>query len=53
MAQSKSKNMALTFVDDMLRGAGQVMFQNNAWTGLLFFCGIFWGAYETDNIAVA
>ena len=30
----------------LLRGAGQVMFQNNAWTGLLFLAGIFWGAYH-------
>lgn len=37
----------------MLRGAGQVMFQNNAWTGLLFIVGIFWGAYESGNGSVA
>lgn len=30
----------------LLRGVGQVMFQDNAWTGLLFLIGIFWGAYE-------
>ncbi len=30
----------------LLRGAGQVMFQNNAWTGLFFLAGIFWGAYS-------
>lgn len=29
----------------VLRGAGQVMFQDSPWTGLLFLCGIFWGAY--------
>ena len=29
-----------------LRGVGQVMFQDNMWSGLLFLCGIFWGAYE-------
>lgn len=27
------------------RGVGQVMFQDNMWTGLLFLVGIFWGAY--------
>ena len=27
----------------LLRGAGQVMFQNNAWTGFFFLIGIFWG----------
>lgn len=29
-----------------LRGIGQVMFQDNMWTGLLFLIGIFWGAYQ-------
>ncbi len=29
----------------LLRGAGQVMFQPSAWTGLLFLIGIFWGSY--------
>lgn len=33
-------------MSSLLRGAGQVMFQCNAWTGLLFLCGIFWGSYE-------
>lgn len=37
----------------LLRGAGQVMFQNNAWTGLLFVIGIFWGAYHTHTGYVA
>ena len=37
----------------LLRGAGQVMFQNNAWTGLLFLVGIFWGAYHTGSGIVA
>lgn len=36
-----------------LRGAGQVMFQQSAWTGLLFLAGIFWGAYECHTPAVA
>ena len=30
----------------LLRGAGQVMFQNNAWTGFFFLIGIFWGGYQ-------
>lgn len=34
------------FPRTMLRGVGQVMFQDNMWSGLLFLCGIFWGAYE-------
>lgn len=37
----------------MLRGAGQVMFQNNAWTGLFILCGIFWGAYSEGQGLVA
>lgn len=37
----------------ILRGGGQVMFQNNAWTGLLFLVGIFWGAYCAGMPAVA
>lgn len=35
-----------TFPLTLLRGAGQVMFQNSAWTGLLFLIGIFWGSYQ-------
>ncbi len=37
----------------LLRGTGQVMFQNNAWCGLLFLIGIFWGAYQGGTPAVA
>lgn len=37
----------------MFRGAGQVMFQNNIWTGILFICGIFWGAYQEGHGIVA
>lgn len=36
-----------------LRGLGQVMFQDSMWTGLLFFIGIFWGAYEEGMPVVA
>ncbi|MBR5136123.1 MAG: urea transporter, partial [Rikenellaceae bacterium] len=36
-----------------LRGAGQVMFQPSAWTGLLFLIGIFWGAYSSHTPEVA
>lgn len=32
------------FVDAVLRGVAQVMFQNNAYTGLLFAAGIFYSA---------
>lgn len=40
-------------VRSMLKGSGQVMFQGNAWTGLLFLCGIFWGSWESGTPAVA
>jgi len=32
--------------DTLLRGAGQVMFQDSAWTGLFFLLGIIWGAWH-------
>ena len=35
----------LRFVDINLRGIGQVMFQDNPLTGLLFFAAIAWGSY--------
>lgn len=41
------------YVRTMLRGSGQVMFQGNAWTGLFFLIGIFWGAYQEGQAAVA
>ncbi|MDY3978851.1 MAG: urea transporter [Tidjanibacter sp.] len=41
------------FIITLLRGAGQVMFQGNAWTGLFFLIGIFWGSYATGNVLVA
>ena len=41
------------YVKLLLRGAGQVMFQCNAWTGLFFIAGVFWGAYEAHTPAVA
>lgn len=36
-----------------LKGAGQVMFQRNAWTGIFFLAGIFYGAYTAHMPAVA
>lgn len=36
-----------------LNGAGQVMFQQSPWTGLLFLAGIFWGSYECHLPQVA
>ena len=35
------------------KGVGQVMFQDNVWTGLFFLAGIFYGSYATGNSAVA
>lgn len=37
----------------LLRGVGQVMFQQSAWSGLLFLVGIFWGTWLTDVSYVA
>lgn len=48
-----TKRPSFDFLRVLLRGAGQVMFQNNVWTGLLFFCGIFWGAYAGHLGAMA
>lgn len=35
------------------KGAGQVMFQGNIWTGIFFLAGIFYGAYANHTPAVA
>ena len=35
----------LRFVDINLRGVGQVMFQDNPFTGLLFLAAIAWGSF--------
>lgn len=43
----------MQMVRTLLRGIGQVMFQENAWTGLLFLIGIFWGSYASDTPEVA
>ena len=40
-------------VDTLLRGAGQVMFQSSAWTGLFFLLGIGWGAWASGTPEVA
>lgn len=41
------------FPKTLSRGVGQVMFQDNMWTGILFLAGIFWGAYEEGFPLVA
>lgn len=40
------ENVVVGFVDTLLRGTGQVMFQNNPITGLLFLIGIFYNSYQ-------
>lgn len=39
-------------VDIHMRGAGQVMLQDNPLTGFLFMIGISWGAFAAGNVAV-
>lgn len=54
LATSERPNFfSLDFLKILLRGTGQVMFQNSAWTGLLFIIGIFWGAYAEHMGIVA
>ena len=43
----------LRFIDVNLRGIGQVMFQDNPLSGLLFFIGIGWGSYAAGMPQVA
>ena len=47
------RSRAAWLVDAHLRGAGQVMLQDNPLTGLLFIIGIVWGAFAAGNVAVA
>ena len=44
---------ALKFLDANLRGAAQVMLQNNPLTGLLFLAGLAWGAVSAGMSQVA
>lgn len=44
---------SLEFIKILLRGSGQVMFQNNVWTGALFLIGIFVGSYLEGQPLVA
>lgn len=54
MAQLYSlKQTVHDFPRTYLRGIGQVMFQDNMWSGLLFLAGIIWGAYEEGQGVVA
>ena len=53
IAASQEAGSGFELVKNLLRGTGQVMFQNSAWTGLLFLAGIFWGAYAEGQGLVA
>lgn len=48
-----ARNGGIGFVDICLRGAGQVIFQNNPLTGLFFLLAIVWGAIAAGQIAIA
>lgn len=37
----------IPFVDNVLKGIGQIMLQENRWTGLLFLIGIFMGSWQS------
>jgi urea transporter len=45
-ARMAERNPAVGGVDTLLRGVGQVMFQNNPLTGLLFLVGIFVNSFK-------
>jgi urea transporter len=51
--EAAERNELVRFVDTLLRGAGQVMFQGNPLTGLLFIAGITWGAVDASTPEVA
>lgn len=56
MQTAEGASYAFSFkgaVRALLRGSGQVMFQQSAWTGVLFLAGIFWGAYSAGAPQVA
>lgn len=42
--QSSKQPSFLVFIDSVLRGIGQVMLQNNSYTGLIFLIGIFYNS---------
>jgi len=48
-----TRSKILRFIDLNLRGIGQVMFQDNPLSGLLFFIGIGWGSYAAGMPQVA
>lgn len=48
-----TRSKILRFIDLNLRGIGQVMFQDNPLSGLLFFIGIGWGSWAAGMPQVA
>ncbi len=44
--QAAAGNVVLGFIDEVLRGIGQVMFQNSPITGLLFLAGLFVAGWQ-------
>jgi urea transporter len=51
-ARMAQRNPAVAVVDTLLRGIGQVMFQNNPLTGLLFLVGIFVNSLKFGGVAL-
>ena len=51
--QLADRSRVVEFVDSCLRGCAQVIFQNNAFTGVLFFLAIAWGAHAEGYPDVA
>jgi urea transporter len=51
-ATMAQRNPAVGVVDTLLRGVGQVMFQNNPLTGLLFLIGIFVNSFKFGGTAL-
>lgn len=47
MKKTMPNIFSFSFLKVICRGTGQVMFQNNAWTGFFFLAGIFWGSYAS------
>lgn len=51
--QSCARHASYRMLDWVLRGCGQVMFQNNPLSGLLFFVAIFLACAQTQHLPVA
>ncbi|MES2650682.1 MAG: urea transporter [Bacteroidota bacterium] len=49
---NKLKTFFLAEIETLLKGVGQIMLQNNAWTGLFFLAGIFYGSIAMGVAAI-